>query len=105
MEKYRLLFGDILYTEGGDKDKLGRGTIWKNEIVNCIHQNHIFRARPKSGSHYSKYIAPHTTFVLSKFSNFEVEKTHSKRQTPLKTAKNAQICLLCIFILRHQRRM
>jgi type I restriction enzyme S subunit len=45
LEKYRLLEGDVLYTEGGDKDKLGRGTIWKNEIDNCIHQNHVFRAR------------------------------------------------------------
>jgi type I restriction enzyme S subunit len=44
-EKYRLESGDVLYTEGGDKDKLGRGTVWKNQIANCIHQNHIFRAR------------------------------------------------------------
>ncbi len=56
-EKYKLLFGDILYTEGGDKDKLGRGTIWKNEIEDCIHQNHIFRARPLSKEVDSKYIA------------------------------------------------
>jgi type I restriction enzyme S subunit len=47
-DKYKLEFGDILYTEGGDKDKLGRGTIWKSEIEGCIHQNHIFRARPLS---------------------------------------------------------
>jgi type I restriction enzyme, S subunit len=57
LEKYRLVYGDILYTEGGDKDKLGRGTIWKNELENCIHQNHIFRARPLSKSINSKYIA------------------------------------------------
>jgi len=44
--RYKLDFGDILYTEGGDKDKLGRGTVWRNEIKACIHQNHIFRARP-----------------------------------------------------------
>lgn len=56
-EKYKLLFGDILYTEGGDKDKLGRGTIWKNEVDDCIHQNHIFRARPKSQVYDSRYIA------------------------------------------------
>ena len=56
-EKYKLEYGDILYTEGGDKDKLGRGTIWKNEIENCIHQNHIFRARPMSDQINSKYIA------------------------------------------------
>ena len=45
LEKYRLLNEDVLFTEGGDRDKLGRGTVWKNEIVDCIHQNHIFRAR------------------------------------------------------------
>lgn len=56
-EKYQLLYGDILYTEGGDKDKLGRGTIWKNEVQDCIHQNHIFRARPITEEIESKYIA------------------------------------------------
>lgn len=45
LEKYQLQYGDILFTEGGDKDKLGRGTIWRNEVEHCIHQNHIFRAR------------------------------------------------------------
>lgn len=43
--KYRLEPGDVLYIEGGDKDKLGRGTIWNNELSTCIHQNHVFRAR------------------------------------------------------------
>ncbi len=57
LDKFRLIYGDILYTEGGDKDKLGRGTIWKSEIDNCIHQNHIFRARPLSETSNSKYIA------------------------------------------------
>ena len=37
--------GDILLTEGGDPDKLGRGTFWDDEIPECIHQNHIFRLR------------------------------------------------------------
>lgn len=36
---------DILMTEGGDFDKLGRGAIWSGQIENCIHQNHIFRVR------------------------------------------------------------
>ncbi|HKQ93743.1 MAG TPA: hypothetical protein VJZ77_23995 [Blastocatellia bacterium] len=44
-EKYALKAGDILFTEGGDRDKLGRGTVWHGEITDCIHQNHIFRAR------------------------------------------------------------
>lgn len=37
--------GDILLTEGGDPDKLGRGTFWRGEVTECIHQNHIFRVR------------------------------------------------------------
>ena len=44
-EKYLLQFEDVLYTEGGDRDKLGRGTLWRNEIKDCVHQNHIFKAR------------------------------------------------------------
>lgn len=45
LEKYALEDGDVLMTEGGDPDKLGRGTVWRNEIVGCIYQNHIFRVR------------------------------------------------------------
>lgn len=56
-DKYELKYGDILYTEGGDRDKLGRGTVWKNEIKNCIHQNHVFRARPISDNFNSFYIS------------------------------------------------
>ncbi|HIF9332050.1 restriction endonuclease [Photobacterium damselae] len=44
-EKCQLMKGDVLLTEGGDPDKLGRGHVWNNEIENCIHQNHIFSVR------------------------------------------------------------
>jgi type I restriction enzyme, S subunit len=36
---------DVLMTEGGDLDKLGRGYLWKGEIPGCLHQNHIFAVR------------------------------------------------------------
>ena len=36
-------------TEGGDIDKLGRGSMWLGEIAPCIHQNHIFAVRCKPG--------------------------------------------------------
>ena len=45
IDKCRLEPGDLLLTEGGDPDKLGRGTVWKGELPECIHQNHIFRVR------------------------------------------------------------
>ena len=45
IDQLRLISGDVLFTEGGDRDKLGRGWVWKGEIEECIHQNHVFRAR------------------------------------------------------------
>jgi len=45
IEKWRLRRGDLLLTEGGDPDKLGRGRCWEEQIPECIHQNHIFRVR------------------------------------------------------------
>jgi type I restriction enzyme S subunit len=41
-----LRHGDVLLTEGGDFDKLGRAALWEHDLENCIHQNHIFRVRP-----------------------------------------------------------
>ncbi|GAW35988.1 type-1 restriction enzyme EcoKI specificity protein [Roseovarius sp. A-2] len=37
---------DILFNEGGDRDKLGRGWIWEDQVEPCITQNHVFRATP-----------------------------------------------------------
>ena len=37
--------GDVLMTEGGDLDKLGRGYVWDGQIPQCLHQNHIFAVR------------------------------------------------------------
>lgn len=45
VERYRLHPGDVLLTEGGDFDKLGRGTVWRGEIPVCLHQNHVFAVR------------------------------------------------------------
>ena len=45
LEKCVLRPGDLLMTEGGDPDKLGRCAMWRGEIEGCLHQNHIFRVR------------------------------------------------------------
>ena len=45
IQRYLLRKNDLLLTEGGDPDKLGRGTLWNDELPECIHQNHIFRVR------------------------------------------------------------
>lgn len=43
--RFALRPGDVLMTEGGDLDKLGRGTVWRGEIPGAIHQNHVFAVR------------------------------------------------------------
>ena len=45
LEKYEVLAGDLLITEGGDWDKVGRTAIWTNELPYVAHQNHVFKAR------------------------------------------------------------
>ncbi|MFD2839235.1 restriction endonuclease subunit S [Populibacterium corticicola] len=45
IQRYMLREGDVVLTEGGDPDKLGRGTVWRSQIPVCIHQNHVFRVR------------------------------------------------------------
>jgi type I restriction enzyme S subunit len=45
LERYLLSPGDVLMNEGGDLDKLGRGAIWRGELNQCIHQNHVFAIR------------------------------------------------------------
>jgi type I restriction enzyme S subunit len=40
-----LFSGDVLMTEGGDIDKLGRGCLWSGEVASCLHQNHVFAVR------------------------------------------------------------
>lgn len=56
IEQYRLQSFDVLMTEGGDPDKLGRGAIIQNPPIDCIHQNHIFRVRVDSSRLLPQYL-------------------------------------------------
>ncbi len=57
IEELTLIPGDILFNEGGDRDKLGRGWIWEGQVPQCIHQNHVFRARLVSQHIHPKYVS------------------------------------------------
>jgi type I restriction enzyme S subunit len=59
----RLQNGDILLNEGGDVDKLGRGWVWEGQTDTCIHQNHVFRARPVAES-VNPYFVSHYANTL-----------------------------------------
>ncbi len=54
--KYRLQTGELLMTEGGDRDKLGRGTVWHGEIEPCLHQNHVFALNSDSHRLIAEFI-------------------------------------------------
>lgn len=48
MASLRLEVGDILFVEGnGSRAELGRVALWNGEITDCVHQNHIIKARPQ----------------------------------------------------------
>lgn len=47
-----LQVGDLLLNEGGDRDKLGRGWVWEGQIPQCVHQNHVHRARIRDQDAY-----------------------------------------------------
>lgn len=55
--------GDVLMTEGGDLDKLGRGTVWRGELPDCLHQNHVFALRPEPDRLDAEYLALMTQTV------------------------------------------
>lgn len=47
LERWRLIAGDVLIIEGnGSADQIGRTAIFRGEIADCVHQNHVIRIRP-----------------------------------------------------------
>ena len=56
LDRLQLKQWDVLFNEGGDRDKLGRGWIWRSEIAPCITQNHVFRASSFMASEYNSKI-------------------------------------------------
>lgn len=86
-EKWLLKVGDILLTEGGDWDKLGRGTIWNGEIESCIHQNHIFRLRLTDPAFDVRFVI----YLLSSFFGKAYFKQASKQSTNLASINQKQL--------------
>jgi len=110
LERYKLHIGDVLMTEGGDFDKLGRGAVWNGSIDPCLHQNHIFRVRcdrsillPQFLAMYSASPAGRRHFVLiskqttnlasinmSQLKEFPVPIPSLREQSRIVTAAEAQ---------------
>jgi type I restriction enzyme S subunit len=57
VSRFLLQSGDVLMNEGGDYDKLGRGTVWRGQISPCLHQNHVFRVRANQAKLLPDFLA------------------------------------------------
>ena len=66
LESLQLKQWDVLFNEGGDRDKLGRGWIWQSEIVPCITQNHVFRASFYLASEFNSKLLSHWANTFGK---------------------------------------
>jgi type I restriction enzyme S subunit len=71
----RLEPGDILFNEGGDRDKLGRGWIWEGQIEECIHQNHVFRARLLDKRMEPRFFSWYGNTIGARYFNSEAKQT------------------------------
>ena len=87
LERYRLEAGDVLMTEGGDFDKLGRGAIWRGQIEDCIHQNHIFRVRLDREQAFAEFFA---SLLLTRYAKGYFLQA-SKQTTNLATINKTQL--------------
>ena len=103
IERYALRENDLLMTEGGDWDKVGRAAIWRSEIPVCLHQNHVFRARMRS--------VELTPFWFERYFNSPVGRGYfesaSKQTTNLASINMRQVrsCPIPIPPLAEQRRI
>lgn len=87
VERYELQAGDVLMNEGGDFDKLGRGTVWQDEIPGCLHQNHVFRVRCNRELLLPEYLALLSTSSYGK--RFFI--LNSKQSTNLASINSTQL--------------
>ncbi len=69
IERTSLTNGDLLIVEGhGNSEEIGRCAVWRDELPECVHQNHIIRVRP----YHDK--------LLSDFACHYINSTGGKRQ-------------------------
>lgn len=82
VEKYSLHKNELLMTEGGDRDKLGRGCVWNGEINPCLHQNHVFAVSTDAkrlSVHYLSYLT--TSCVARSYFEYTAKKTTNLAST------------------------
>ena len=103
LEKYKVHQHDLLITEGGDWDKVGRTAIWHDEVPLIVHQNHVFKARRILQEQNVIWIEKYLNSVLAR----EYFAKSSKQTTNLASINKTQLrgCLVAIPPLAEQHRI
>jgi len=83
--------GDVLLNEGGDRDKLGRGWVWSDEIENCIHQNHVFRVRLVPDTLHPKLLAWYSNTIGRRWFESHGKQTTNLASVSLSTVKQLPV--------------
>ena len=97
LSRYQLKNNDVLMTEGGDPDKLGRGAIWNEQISPCIHQNHIFRVRLNEAVIHPVYF---TQYLLQPYTKRYFLRS-AKQTTGIASINMTQLKKLPIYVPPH----
>jgi len=87
LETGLLKANDILMTEGGDRDKLGRGAIWIGQIHPCAYQNHVFRVRFRSDEYLPKLFH----YLIQSWQSKRYFFSHAKQTSNLCTINSREL--------------
>jgi type I restriction enzyme S subunit len=104
LERWRLLPGDVLIIEGnGSADQIGRTALFRGEIENCVHQNHVIRIRPDKHRLMPEFL---NTFLNSPAGQ-DVVQGQSRTSSGLRSLSVGRIKSICVPVppLAEQRRI
>ncbi len=103
VERYLVRQRDLLITEGGDWDKVGRTAIWDGSLEPMAHQNHVFRARLILGEQNERWLE---RYLNSRFAR-DYFAGSSKQTTNLASINKTQLrsCTVPIPPLEEQGRI
>lgn len=94
LEKFAVTERDLLITEGGNWDKVGRTAIWGGQVPLIVHQNHLFKARC--------ILKEQNGIWIEKFLNSQVTREYfassSKQTTNLASINKTQLrgCIVAV---------
>jgi type I restriction enzyme S subunit len=86
--------GDVLMTEGGDLDKLGRGCVWNAQVSPCLHQNHVFAVRPNQSRLAPQFLS---AFLGTNYARAYFQTT-AKQTTNLAATNKTKLGMLKVLL-------